>query len=84
MIFYLETIGSSLDHDLTVSICEKAISILAGNLNSGRSYLITAVLGHMRDKETKHAIRSRAKKSQHILYARAILHSKFSLLCPSG
>ena len=26
-----------------VSISEKAISILAGNLNSGRSYLITAV-----------------------------------------
>ena len=25
------------------SISEKAISILAGNLNSGRSYLITAV-----------------------------------------
>ena len=27
------------------SIGEKAISILAGNLNSGRSYLITAVKG---------------------------------------
>ena len=26
------------------SIWEKAISILAGNLNSGRSYLITAVI----------------------------------------
>ena len=25
-------------------ILEKAVSILAGNLNSGRSYLITAVL----------------------------------------
>ena len=38
---------SSLDHDLMASIWEKwekAISILAGNLNSGRSYLITAVL----------------------------------------
>ena len=34
---------SSLDHDLIASIWEKAISILAGNLNSGRSYLITAV-----------------------------------------
>ena len=34
---------SSLDHDLVASIWEKAISILAGNLNSGRSYLITAV-----------------------------------------
>ena len=33
----------SLDHDLTASIREKAILILAGNLNSGRSYLITAV-----------------------------------------
>ena len=30
-----------LDHDLMASIWEKAISILAGNLNSGRSYLIT-------------------------------------------
>ena len=34
----------SLDHDLMASIWEKAISILAGNLNSSRSYLITAVL----------------------------------------
>ena len=34
---------SSLDHDLMASIWEKAISILAENLNSGRSYLITAV-----------------------------------------
>ena len=34
---------SSLDHDLMVSICEKAISFLAGNLNSSYSYLITAV-----------------------------------------
>ena len=41
--FFLETIGSLLDHDLNASICEKAISILSGNLNSGRSYLITAV-----------------------------------------
>ena len=41
--FYLETIGSSLDHDVMASIREKAISILARNLNSGRSYLITAV-----------------------------------------
>ena len=28
------------------SIWEKAISILAGNLNSGRSYLITTVYSH--------------------------------------
>ena len=34
---------SLLDHDLMASIREKNISILAGNLNSGRSYLITAV-----------------------------------------
>ena len=34
-----------LDHDLKSSIGEKAISILAGNLNSSRSYLTTAVLG---------------------------------------
>ena len=32
-----------LDHDVMASILEKAISILAGNLNLGRSYLITAV-----------------------------------------
>ena len=35
--FYPETIGSSLDHDLMASIWEKAISIMAGNLNSSRS-----------------------------------------------
>ena len=35
---------SSLDHDLMASIWEKSISILAGNLNPGRNYLITAVL----------------------------------------
>ena len=34
---------SLLDHDLIASIREKAILILVGNLNSGRSYLITAV-----------------------------------------
>ena len=34
---------SLLDHDLMVSIWKKAISILARNLNSGGSYLITAV-----------------------------------------
>ena len=34
---------SSLDHDLVASIFEKAISILAGNLNSRRTYLIKAV-----------------------------------------
>ena len=33
-----------LDHDLMASIWEKDISILAGNLNPGRSYFITAVL----------------------------------------
>ena len=36
---------SLLDNDLMTNIWEKAISILAGNLNSGRSYLITAVPG---------------------------------------
>ena len=34
---------SLLDHDLLAKIWEKAISILAGKLNSGRTYLITAV-----------------------------------------
>ena len=33
----------SLDHDLMASIWEKDISNLAGNLNSSRSYLNTAV-----------------------------------------
>ena len=43
--FYLSrNYWSLLDNDLTASIWEKAISILARNLNSGRSYLITAVL----------------------------------------
>ena len=45
-LFYLETIGiRRLDHDLmaTASIWEKSISILAGNLNSGRSYHIATV-----------------------------------------
>ena len=32
-----------LHHDLMASIREKAIAILAGNLNSGRRYLITAL-----------------------------------------
>ena len=36
-----------LDHDL---MKEKAISILAGNLNSGRSYLITAVNKNVRSE----------------------------------
>ena len=42
--FFLSRIyWSLLDHDLMASIWEKAISILAGNLNSGCSNLITAV-----------------------------------------
>ena len=32
-----------VDHGVMASILEKAISILAGNLNSGRSYIITTV-----------------------------------------
>ena len=42
LVFYLEYIGSSLN--LMASIWEKAISIFEGNLNSGRSYLINAIL----------------------------------------
>ena len=34
---------SWLDHALMASILEKVISLLTGNLNSGLSYLITAV-----------------------------------------
>ena len=42
--FFLSRIyWTSLDHDLMASIWEKAISILAENLNLGRVYLITAV-----------------------------------------
>ena len=43
LVFYLEFIESqsSLDHDLMVSIWVRAISILADNLNSGRSYNCT-------------------------------------------
>ena len=44
--FLSRTYWSILDHDLTASIWEKAILILAGNLNSGPSYLITAVPGN--------------------------------------
>ena len=43
--FFLSIIyWNSLDHALMSSIWEKVISILAGNLNSGRSYLFTAVV----------------------------------------
>ena len=41
--FFSRIYWSWLDHDRIASIWEKAISILAENLNSGRSYLITAV-----------------------------------------
>ena len=42
--FYLETIEIGyVDHDLMANIWEKAISILAGSLNSGRIYLIKTV-----------------------------------------
>ena len=39
LVFYLETIGVKS----TASIWEKSIWILAGNLNSGLSYLISTV-----------------------------------------
>ena len=42
-IVILTIYWSSLNHDLIASISEKAISILAGNLNSSGNYLITAV-----------------------------------------
>ena len=44
LVFLFKNYLSALDHDLMAKIWEKAISILAGNLNSGLSYLITAVL----------------------------------------
>ena len=44
LIFLCRNYWRSLDHDLIASILEKDISILAGNFNSGRSYLITAVI----------------------------------------
>ena len=34
---------SYLDHDLMANICEKGISVLAGNLNLGLGYHVTAV-----------------------------------------
>ena len=42
-VFLYRNYCSSLDYDLMSSIWEKGISSLAGNLNSGRSYLIIAV-----------------------------------------
>jgi E3 ubiquitin-protein ligase HECTD1 len=39
-VFYLETIRVKyFNHLLMTNVCEKAISILAGNLNQGLSYL---------------------------------------------
>ena len=43
-LFALETIGVKLNHHMMANIWEKAISILAGNLNLGSSCLITTVL----------------------------------------
>ena len=43
LVFLCRNYWRSLDHDLIASILEKDISILAGNLNSGRSYLITVL-----------------------------------------
>ena len=43
LLFDLETIGVWWNHHLMAYIWEKAISILAGNLNSGFSYPITTV-----------------------------------------
>ena len=46
LVFYIETITVSyVNHHLMANIWEKVISILAGNLNLGRSYLITTVTG---------------------------------------
>ena len=44
LIYMPRNYWSSLGYDLMTSIWEKANSILAGKLNSGRSYLITAVI----------------------------------------
>ena len=43
LVFLSRNYWSLLDHALMASIWEKAISVLAGKLNSGRSYLITAI-----------------------------------------
>ena len=53
---------SWLDHDLMASFWEKAISILAGNLNSRRSYLITAVLKRQHNINTHREFSSLAKR----------------------
>ena len=44
LVFLSRNYWSLLDHDLMASIWEKNISIFVGNLNSGRSYLIAAVM----------------------------------------
>ena len=55
-LFFLSRIyWSALDHDLMASIWEKVISILAGNLNSSRSYPITALYLRTRLWKTKHS-----------------------------
>ena len=43
LVFLSRNYWSLLDHALMASIWEKAISVLAGKLNSGHSYLITAI-----------------------------------------
>ena len=59
MVFYLEAIGVSQIMAWWLAF-EKAISILAGNLNSGHSYLITAV-------QLKHGDKPSCSKSLSIL-----------------
>jgi hypothetical protein len=43
LLFSLKTVGVWLNHHLLANIWEIAVSILAENLNLGRSYMITTV-----------------------------------------
>ena len=59
------TIGDVLNHPMMANISEKDISILAGNLNSGLSYLITTVTQVYKAKPDLYGLgKSRSKKSR--------------------
>ena len=56
------------------SIWEKAISILAGNLNSGRTYLITAVPRRAEEDQNRDSLsRARQESKDHSIHYSTIL-----------
>ena len=67
---------SLLDHDLMASNLEKAISILSGNLNSGRSYLIAAVF------EVVKSVISLTYLYHILLVCKKALKSALFMFCP--